>query len=346
MLPTFVALLFILAQYSQRTSSNAEEVLLRILAAFCVLFILWLGTIYLLYRRVAERKRRQREGLEPLPDIHVALYRWFKRLAGAESAPPSGTTPSAPIPDLGMLTGDLPQPAAEPAYDPVYDARWLPESFSLDAAQPEEVNLTNMEETTGEETEEAQETGEAGNQPSPPDSVELLRVWRDLSDGSLTLEIGGRRFKSVSEMRAAHLDRRLLNVVHDLTAMLRAAPQPPQTPPPPPPPPSPRPKDDTLPSMAPGDMFRQMGRVAMGHKSESIEQAPEVSIPDQIEELLQARLVNLPEYAERSIHVRPSPHGGVRIEVDEQYFDGVDKIPDDKVRALIQDTVREWEKRM
>jgi hypothetical protein len=335
MSPTLVTLLPILAQYGPRTSSNAEEVFLRILVVFCGLFILWLGTLYLLYRRIVERRRRQREGLEPLPDIHVVLYRWLKRVAGAETVPQSGTMSAAPMPDLGMLTGSLPQPSPEPAYD----NGWLSESFNLDAAQPEEeINPVEMGESTGEE---------AVDLPSPPDSVELLRVWRDLSDGSLILEIGGQQFKSISEMKAAHLDRRLMNVVHDLTAMLRTAPQQPKAPPTPTPtPPSSTPKDETFPSMAPGEMFRQMGRVAMGHKSEPAEKAPTVSIPDQIEELLQNRLVNLPDYAGRSIHVQPSPLGGVRIEVDGQFFDGVGEVPDDEVRALIQDAVREWEEKM
>jgi hypothetical protein len=69
-----------------------------------------------------------------------------------------------------------------------------------------------------------------------------------------------------------------------------------------------------------------------------------LSIPDQIEALLQKRLVDHPEFAEREIHVRPSPHGGVRIEVDGEFFDGVGEVADDQVRALIQDVVREWEK--
>ena len=91
-------------------------------------------------------------------------------------------------------------------------------------------------------------------------------------------------------------------------------------------------------------MFKQMGRVAMGYKPEPVEQAPLLSIPDQIEQVLQKHLADLPQYADRSIHVRPSPFGGVRIEVDGQFYEGVGDVADVQVRALIQDAVREWEK--
>ncbi len=95
--------------------------------------------------------------------------------------------------------------------------------------------------------------------------------------------------------------------------------------------------------MKPGTMFRQMGRAAMGQSPQAADEKPSLTIADQIEALLQARLVNLPSYSRRTIHVRPSVSGGVKIEVDGQYYDGVGDVTDPDVRELLMDVVREWE---
>lgn len=371
MLPDLVHLLNILAQTSGEGSSSFRESLIRILAALCVLTIVWLGVVFMLYRRTAERRRRVKAGLEPLPDLHISILEWFRGATQPGSVPRAAPS-SAAMPDLGMLTGDFPQPDlaavlsdVEPPSQPApadlerafelpsYDDDQLAATFALDSTRPDALEEDEM--------------------PAPPDSIELLRVWRDLSDGSLIIEIGGQRFASVDELHGANLDRRFMNVVRDLTNMLRdAAQQPParstpqapaqSRPQQPPPAPAPRPAqpgptpseaapekpaqpplDDDLPSMGPGTLFRQMGRVAMGYRPEPTGEMAQLSIPDQIEALLQDRLAGMPEYAGREIHVRPSPFGGVRIEVDGQFFDGLDEIPDQTVRGLIQDIVRDWE---
>jgi hypothetical protein len=363
-------------------SSNFQSELIRLIAVLCVLTALWLGVMFLLYRRTTERRRREREGLPPLPGMFDSLQQWMS----GSSRPAAAPDPSAaPLPDLDMLTANLPQPDlaammgdAEPSAPldlDLADEFELPPAPADDDEPPvyvEEVpsGTLPLDEVFDEESIPVQpgDMEDDDDMPAPPDSIELLRVWRDLSDGSLIIEIGGQRFSSVSELQGAKLDRRFLNVVRDLTAMLRAAstqpPAPPKAPPkpaaaPPPQPaaaeatgqpdqpakkPAPPPASDDLPSMAPGTMFKQMGRVAMGHKPDPVEETPELSIPEQIEQILQKHLADLPEYADRSIHVRPSPFGGgVRIEVDGQYFEGVGDVTEDKVRALIQNAVREWE---
>ncbi len=197
----------------------------------CVLTALWLGVMYMLYRRTIERRRREREGLPPLPGAWVSLQQW---LSGAHRPADAPESSSALMPDLDMLTADLPQPdlaammgdfelpapvdlASEfelppaPVYDdqPVDDDEQRAATFALDQPHDEEsipVQPGDMEDTM----------------PAPPDSIELLRVWRDLSDGSLIIEIGGQRFTSVGELQGANLDRRFMNVVRDLTATVDA----------------------------------------------------------------------------------------------------------------------------
>jgi hypothetical protein len=188
----------------------------------------------------------------------------------------------------------------------------------------------------------------------PRDSVEVLRVWRDLSDGMLIVEIDGKQFRSLNDLRSAELERRFLNVVRDLNALSTPGyradlppsaidPAPQNAPAAPPPAAKEAGADAMSPSLSPGSMFRQMRRVAMGQKPEPVEIKPTLSIAEQIEELLQARLAELPAHLDRAIHVRPSLHGGVQIEVDGRYYEGIGEVEDDEVRNLLIDIVREWE---
>jgi hypothetical protein len=184
----------------------------------------------------------------------------------------------------------------------------------------------------------------------PADSVELLRVWRDLSTGRLIVEIGGQRFGSVAELRGANLERRFQGVMRDLDKLADAPPVPRAT--------RPRPdveiegsptasslNDDEDLSLSPGTMFRQMTRAAMGQRPEVMEAEKPKSIAEEIEALLQKRLTTLSEFRQRSIHVRPAPDGGVQIDVDGTIYDGIGDVDDDDVRALLGEIVSEWEKR-
>ena len=352
----------------------------------CGAGIVWVILMALVMQRAAERRRRAERGLPPLPGIHVAVYeglkKWLSPQTGPQAAPQAAPRParsapasmpaaSMPTPDLSLLTGNLPAPdlsalldetaledsaepvEAESAYVPGEETESVAERAPLDRAELERAFVL-------EDEEEPMPYDTPAPQDAPPDSVELLRVWRDLSDGSLIVEIGGQRFESLDDLRSADLERRFLNVVRDLDSLAgradaaleraaperatpkRAAPRPAKAPAKP----APAERDETPlspPSMSPGSMLRQMTRVAMGQAPDPVEPVPELNIADQIEDLLQARLAKLPDYQGRTIHVRPSIEGGVRIEVDGRYFDGVGDVDDETVRDLLMDVVREWE---
>ena len=70
-----------------------------------------------------------------------------------------------------------------------------------------------------------------------------------------------------------------------------------------------------------------------------------ISLADEIDELLQYRLAMHPSLAHRSIKVRPSFGGGVRIVVDDASYENVDEVPDAEVREFIQTTIQEWNAR-
>ncbi|HOA25801.1 MAG: hypothetical protein WBH90_14810 [Aggregatilineales bacterium] len=187
------------------------------------------------------------------------------------------------------------------------------------------------------------------------EAIEVMRILRDLADGSLIVEIDGRRYRSLNEIVDPQVGRRFMGNAQALADFAKlgkirvpeewaqvptperpaaSAPQPPAhpaAPPPPPPPPEPA---------APrrGGLFRR----AQAEDEQPVEQPP---IAEQIEELLQYRLSQTPELAHRSIHIRPAIDGGIRIEVDGRTYEGIGDVDDDEIRAFLQETVRQWEAR-
>jgi hypothetical protein len=189
------------------------------------------------------------------------------------------------------------------------------------------------------------------------DAVEVMRILRDLADGSLLVEIDGQRYRRLTDIADAQVGRRFIGNAQALARFARLddvrvpdewgelpgavearAAAPPSSPP------SPeavrQPPSRTLTSS-------RKQSVASSSKPGSNEdaEAPALSMVEQIEELLQFRLTATPDLAQRSIHVRSALDGGVRIEVDGSYFEGVGEVPDARVREFIQSIIREWEAR-
>jgi hypothetical protein len=72
---------------------------------------------------------------------------------------------------------------------------------------------------------------------------------------------------------------------------------------------------------------------------------PELDIAGAIETYLQHKLAQTPEYAGRKIHVHSAPGGGVRIQVDESFYDAVGDVTDAGVREFLSATIQEWQDR-
>jgi len=356
----FAELTHFLAQSDSSNMGDFFGQISGLLLLTCGAGIVWMGLMALVFQRAVERRRRAAAGLPPLPGIHVAAYRWLTGQrepaavpAGASlaMASPARQRPAArsapvPAPDLSLLTGDLPQPEFS---DLVPDEEPAPTADWGEPADIDEIPAAGDDSAMRAEPAEAVPVvpaEPAPEAPVPADAVELLRVWRDLSDGSLVVEIGGRRFQSLAELRSADLERRFLNVVRDLDGLAERPPSPPTAAPtqggvaP-----APKAGDPSAPSMTPGSMLRQMTRAAMGQAPEPVPEQPDLNIADQIEDLLQERLAGDPAFEQRSIHVKPALDGGVRIEVDGAYYDGVGDVADEDVRALLMTVVREWEQR-
>jgi hypothetical protein len=215
------------------------------------------------------------------------------------------------------------------------------------------------------------------------EAVEVLTVLRDVVDGKLIVQIGEKAYRGLAESGDAESKDRFIKVMRELAqiassvskAPAPAAAQPAQESPvptpivenvePPPAPAPPKPKapsappppvtpeggmpgdlpkfslDDQPPAQMPPGLFRGV----IGGKKSVGEPVPELNIAGAIEAYLQHKLRHTPEYSGRSIHVMPSPDGGVSIEVDGRYYDAVGDVADAEVREFIAGAIQEWQER-
>lgn len=183
--------------------------------------------------------------------------------------------------------------------------------------------------------------------PTPPadETVEILRVLRHQKHGDLMVEIGGRRYGRVNDIKESRTGLDLIDTIAALQkfvgpevfAPLAAA----QRPEPIQPPAAPEPLQ--LPSMNP---FKQMLILRDRELKKSRERAqspPPSSIVEEIEALLVKRLVGSP-FEGRSIHMRPGLHGGAHIDVDGQGYASVEDVADPEVKQFLKTVIADWEK--
>lgn len=68
-----------------------------------------------------------------------------------------------------------------------------------------------------------------------------------------------------------------------------------------------------------------------------------MNLADEIDQMVQHRLRERPDLADRHIRLASGLDGGLRIYVDDEVFEAVGDITDFRVREFIRDTIREWE---
>jgi hypothetical protein len=65
---------------------------------------------------------------------------------------------------------------------------------------------------------------------------------------------------------------------------------------------------------------------------------------DEIEEILQRMISTAPTPPGEEVHVRTGPDGSLQIQVGMRYFPSADEVPDPAIRHLIKAAVKEWER--
>lgn len=193
---------------------------------------------------------------------------------------------------------------------------------------------------------------------SPPENViEVMRVYRDLADGSLVVEIAGQHYRHIGDIDDPEIARRLVGNVRALTAMAELSGEVGASSPAPPmsrraaqpqraSPPIARPLPSRRRAAAEAESSEPVRRGIFGQrKGKTPPEPPPKSMIEQIEEFLQYRLATSPELAGRDIHITEGETGNIIFEVDGLFYGGVGDIPDEFIRGLIQTTIQEWEAR-
>jgi hypothetical protein len=207
-------------------------------------------------------------------------------------------------------------------------------------------------------------TGRLGLGPRPKDSAhEVLRVLRDNLTGRLVIEMGGRRYGQPADVDDAAVYQGLLTTLRDLNSFagLESAPageaaqrpatpalSEPRTAPPaarPATPLPPRTATSAAPTPAkplPPPSMNPFKQMQVLRELAKIPVAPTLTIAEQIDEVLQARLLGTP-LVHRNIRMRPGPRGDAIFELEGQSYNSVDEVPDAEVRDLIRSAIAAWE---
>lgn len=68
-----------------------------------------------------------------------------------------------------------------------------------------------------------------------------------------------------------------------------------------------------------------------------------MSLAEQIDAILQAKVAKHTRFAQRSIHLLPDPEGGLSIEVDGRRYQRPSQIEEKEIAILIKQAIKEWE---
>ncbi|MCB9438163.1 MAG: hypothetical protein H6673_14395 [Anaerolineales bacterium] len=338
--------------------------ILRLFLVTAFFAAVWLGMVIWIAYRANERRRRKERGLPPLPNFLQQLINFFQNQqltagSGTTSANRGASVDDIPLPSMDDLTSDLPEPdlatlLSDPLPLPNADLPTpIPVVAAATAMPTPQVEIDTPPLLIDDEEEDdsimaiTSPSNEQRPSDIPDDAVEVMRVWRDLSDGSLIVQMGDKVFHTVTEMQDRGMAKRFINLVKDLARMAIIGAQAAGLP---------------LPEFDAGvSVVSQQGAWANQKRLDSVptttttelpvpEIRPEptsasLGIADQIEELLQYRLMQTPIFQHRSIHVRANYDGSLRIEVDGRYYDVVEAVIDPDVREFLQRVIREWEAR-
>lgn len=220
------------------------------------------------------------------------------------------------------------------------------------------------------------------NEPAaPPNAVEIMRIWRDEKKGAMIIQIDDQYHYTRGDVKAAGQERIFMGTLRQLAKIAKETGNIVTPPPIEPPPPelkdepspvedipesvqevAPEPADSPAPSPEEADLIEQIVPSSVGESATEEEigtffrnpfrrkpknpaPTPPKSFAEQIEELLQERLQASGELSGRTVHIREAVGGGIIITVDGTAYEGVGDIAEQDVRAFVQATIRQWEKR-
>jgi hypothetical protein len=255
------------------------------------------------------------------------------------------------------------QPAAPAAVMPLmaYETHEMPDLDSLlnspppPAARPSRPGVQPVTLTDGETVE----------------AIELLSLMRDVAGGELIVQINDKTYRVAGSMRDSDFRNKLKSLMKEVaTALGGSAPLSPpsntsvgttpasSTPPTTVPSPAPTTASPTeaprysppltsaafdLPKFSLENTSTPMSRKEL--KQQMNAPIPQIDIAGAIEAFLQHKLATAQPFPGRQIHVKPAKDGGIRIQVDQQFFEAVGDVNEPDIQAFLQATIAEWQER-
>ncbi len=289
-------------------------------------------------------------------------------LSSMPNDPPTSTFDPMDMPDLDLLVDDLqdePPVASKPA-DPISEPGFLAHPVQEIPSAPRPAPSQPI--TKGQKYRVTLNTGDLIF------TEEIVSIMRDPRDGRLVVYHEGTGYRTL--VNTPDVKKEFVAIMRELSEVVTQSDEnPPQSalqmetieepeaviepieeapissPPPkrttPPPPIGP---DGAM----PGDMpsFRlddtkiePTSKGLFGRPKFDFAAVEELDLGARIEAYLQHKLNYSQEYRGRDIHVRTAPGGGVRIQVDDNFYDAVGDVADPEVRAFLSETIQEWQDR-
>ncbi len=200
----------------------------------------------------------------------------------------------------------------------------------------------------------------------------VMRLLRD-QEGRLVVEVEGQRYRHLTEIRDGGVGRQVVAIIQDLIAFAGPAvavrpgaqqvasrtPTPGGSAEPPAAGEGTAPADPEAAAAFLRELARQgspppkrsrpllsMDPVPFRRQDMRLWERPGIrlNLAEEIEAILQRRLLAEPALQDRQVHVTQAPDGTLRIQVDTAFYASPTEVPDPLIRRVLQEAIREWER--
>jgi hypothetical protein len=330
----------------------------------CISGILLLGMIiWLAYFKPRRKKRLANRAEATQQDEAVAEA--FSLLTNDNDLSPNDEMEDVPMPEkpLPKIPQNTPPKKADveqlPDLDMLLDTSRLAKELPKVDALPKKVTSQPPSQPVATATMSSTRQTIRLNTGDLVPADQLITISRDARDGRLVVQMNGVGYRTL--INDPQAKDQFVKLMRELSDVVNKADDTPPSPTaeaiiPPPPvmsqpipsvvtaPPPPISPDGKMPGDLPKFKVDDAVRATSKGKYEAVPM-PELNIPEAIEAYLQHKLKFSPEYAHRVIHVLSAAGGGVRIQVDNTFYEAVGDVADPEIRAFLQQTIAEWQAR-
>lgn len=179
--------------------------------------------------------------------------------------------------------------------------------------------------------------------PVPSSAPVYLLAVRRTPLGEWDIQVEGQRYRSLEAVPEDEVRQEVLSALRELATFARGYVQSGGQPTPARRPASPSP--EATPSASMARRLPTDARSATIRASGPPSLMPTINLAEEIGEIVDEMLEDLPALAGRSIRLHNAPEGGVLFAVDGKLYHDVAEIPDQAIQELIRRATKEWERR-